>query len=193
MEFAIGEFYKKSSSCFSFYCVAVKSQELCYRSVSYASVDLIVMRSCWCIFWHMQAVISAVQYFVKTMVEKMRLMGAVCVCVCMRTHARMCTCVHVSHLCMHNWNLEPRIYIWLENCWTLFHQKLSVEMMVLSVWPGKQMMKYGLEETCISKTQKSKLKTMLICFSDQEGIVHREFVPRGMTVNADFYCVVLRR
>jgi len=34
---------------------------------------------------------------------------------------------------------------------------------------------------------------MLICFFDQERIVHREFVPPGMTVNADFYCDVLRR
>ena len=34
---------------------------------------------------------------------------------------------------------------------------------------------------------------MLICFSDQEGIVHREFVPPAMTVNADSYCDVLRR
>ena len=34
---------------------------------------------------------------------------------------------------------------------------------------------------------------MLNCFFDQEGIVHREFVPPGMTVNADFYCHVLRR
>ena len=34
---------------------------------------------------------------------------------------------------------------------------------------------------------------MLVCFFDQEGIVHREFVPPGMTVNADFYCDVLRR
>ena len=33
---------------------------------------------------------------------------------------------------------------------------------------------------------------MLICFYDQEGIVHREFVPPGMTVNADFYRDVLR-
>jgi len=41
--------------------------------------------------------------------------------------------------------------------------------------------------------QKSKLKTMLICFFDQGGIVHREFVPPGKTVNADFYCDVLRR
>ena len=28
---------------------------------------------------------------------------------------------------------------------------------------------------------------------DQEGIVHWQFVPPGMTVNADFYCDVLRR
>ena len=41
--------------------------------------------------------------------------------------------------------------------------------------------------------QKSKLKTTLICFFDQEGIVHQEFVPPGMTVNADFYCDDLRR
>ena len=34
---------------------------------------------------------------------------------------------------------------------------------------------------------------MPICFFDQEGIVHQEFVPPGMTVNADFYCDVLRR
>jgi len=40
--------------------------------------------------------------------------------------------------------------------------------------------------------QKSKLKKMLICFFDQEGIIHREFVPPGITVNVDFYCDVLR-
>ena len=34
---------------------------------------------------------------------------------------------------------------------------------------------------------------MLICFFDQEGIVHRGFVSPGMTVNTDFYCDVLRR
>jgi len=44
-----------------------------------------------------------------------------------------------------------------------------------------------------ARMQESKMKTMLICFFDQEGIVHREFVPPGMTVNADFYCGVLRR
>jgi len=34
---------------------------------------------------------------------------------------------------------------------------------------------------------KSKIKSMLICFFDSEGIVHTEFVPQGHTVN-QFYC-----
>ena len=91
----------------------------------------------------------------------MRLMGSVCVCVCVCVRVRVLVRVHawvgmcVSHLCKYNWNLDQRIYICLENCWTLFHQKLSVEMMVLSVWRGKQTMKYGLEQTGISKTQES--------------------------------------
>ena len=41
--------------------------------------------------------------------------------------------------------------------------------------------------------EKSKLKMMLICFFEQEWIIHRNFVPPGMTVNANFYCDVLRR
>ena len=44
-----------------------------------------------------------------------------------------------------------------------------------------------------ARMPKSKLKQILICFFDQEGIVYREFVPPGMSVNADFYYEVLRR
>ena len=50
----------------------------------------------------------------------------------------------------------------------------------------------GHQDPKKARMQKSKLKTMLICFFDQEGIVHREFVTPGMTVIADFYCDVLR-
>jgi len=32
----------------------------------------------------------------------------------------------------------------------------------------------------------------LICFFDQKGIVHKEFVPTGQTVNAAFYVEVLK-
>ena len=40
---------------------------------------------------------------------------------------------------------------------------------------------------------RSNVKTMLICFFDIQGIVHREFVPRGQTVNQEFYLGVLKR
>lgn len=40
---------------------------------------------------------------------------------------------------------------------------------------------------------KSKIKTMLITFFDSRGIIHREFVPLGQTVNAAFYKSVLER
>ena len=34
---------------------------------------------------------------------------------------------------------------------------------------------------------RSNIKSMLICFFDQKGTVHKEFVPPGQTVNAAFY------
>jgi hypothetical protein len=33
---------------------------------------------------------------------------------------------------------------------------------------------------------------MIIAFFDIKGIVHKEFVPTGQTVNSGFYCDVLR-
>lgn len=41
--------------------------------------------------------------------------------------------------------------------------------------------------------QKSRVKTMLIVFLDAEGVIHREFVPEGQKVNAEFYVGVLDR
>ena len=40
---------------------------------------------------------------------------------------------------------------------------------------------------------KSKIKSMLICFFDSQGIVHKEFLPPGQTVNQTFYREVLER
>ena len=39
---------------------------------------------------------------------------------------------------------------------------------------------------------RSNIKSMLICFFDQKGIVHKEFVPPGQTANAAFYVEVLK-
>ena len=43
------------------------------------------------------------------------------------------------------------------------------------------------------KFQRSRIKTMLINFFDFQGLVHKEFVPEGKTVNAEFYKGVMGR
>jgi len=40
---------------------------------------------------------------------------------------------------------------------------------------------------------KSNVKSMIITFFDVKGIVHKEFIPTGQTVNSGFYCDVLRQ
>ena len=35
------------------------------------------------------------------------------------------------------------------------------------------------------KFQRSRIKTMLIIFFDSQGIVHKEFLPEGKTLNAE--------
>lgn len=44
-----------------------------------------------------------------------------------------------------------------------------------------------------AKMSKSKIKSLLIVFFDRRGIVHKEFVPEGRTVNGAFYLEVLKR
>lgn len=41
--------------------------------------------------------------------------------------------------------------------------------------------------------EKSKTKVMLITFFDSTGIIHKEFVPPGQTINKDYYKEVLQR
>ena len=44
-----------------------------------------------------------------------------------------------------------------------------------------------------ARMNKSKIKSMFICFFESQGIVHKEFVPPGQTVNQTFYREVLER
>jgi len=44
-----------------------------------------------------------------------------------------------------------------------------------------------------ARMSRSQIKTILICFLDIRGIVHREFIPQGQTVTAVFYIEVLKR
>ena len=46
------------------------------------------------------------------------------------------------------------------------------------------------KETAISKIASEE---EVICFFDAEGVIHREFVPEGQKVNAEFYVGVLDR
>ena len=44
-----------------------------------------------------------------------------------------------------------------------------------------------------SRLQKSKVKTLLIVFYNNKGIIHKEFVPVRQTIYASFYQAVLNR
>jgi len=44
-----------------------------------------------------------------------------------------------------------------------------------------------------ARMSKSKIKSMLICFFDSQGIVHTEFVPEGQTVHQFYYRKILER
>jgi hypothetical protein len=37
------------------------------------------------------------------------------------------------------------------------------------------------------RSQKSRLKTVLLIFFDWQGVVHKEFVPEGQPANSEFY------
>jgi hypothetical protein len=43
------------------------------------------------------------------------------------------------------------------------------------------------------KFRRSRINTMLIIFIDSQGVVHKEFIPQGKTVNAAFYKGVMNR
>ena len=44
-----------------------------------------------------------------------------------------------------------------------------------------------------ARMSRSRVKTMIIVFFESRGIVHKEFVPSGQTVNHAFYKDVLER
>ena len=54
---------------------------------------------------------------------------------------------------------------------------------------------WHMKSSCLKKARmsRSRVKTMIIVFFDSRGIVHKEFVPSGQTVNNTFYKDVLER
>ena len=74
----------------------------------------------------------------------------------------------------------------------------SDESWVLECDPETKTPKSGLAHCKLSPSQearmsKSKIKSMLICFFDSQGIIHKEFVPPGQIVNQTFYREFLER
>ena len=44
-----------------------------------------------------------------------------------------------------------------------------------------------------ARMSRSNMKVMMVVFFDWQGVIHYEFVPRGQTVNKEFYLAVLKR
>ncbi len=68
---------------------------------------------------------------------------------------------------------------------SIFHQETKFESCQWTVRGGERPMK--------AVKSNSVCKTMLILFHDAYGVIYLEFLPRGETITADFYCDVLRR
>ncbi len=60
-------------------------------------------------------------------------------------------------------------------------------------WQSQQWLSPGSARPKKAKMSKSKVKTKIIVFFDSKGIVHKEFVPPGQTINQQFYLKVLDR
>jgi DNA-directed RNA polymerase subunit H (RpoH/RPB5) len=51
----------------------------------------------------------------------------------------------------------------------------------------------GIPRSKKAPMSKSKVKCMLVCFFDSMGIVHKEWVPAGQTVNQYYYTEILEK
>jgi len=87
----------------------------------------------------------------------------------------------------------------IENDKTFFKHVITGDEMWIFEYDPDTKQQSSEWHTCNSPSQKkarmskSKIKTMLICFFNSQGIVHKEFVPQGQTVNKQYYCEVLER
>ena len=88
-------------------------------------------------------------------------------------------------------------YVWPESA-ILGNNNYSWWVVVLSIRSGDQAAIHGVVFTVVTLSQKirltkSRLKTLLIVFFDSKLLIHREFVPVGTTVNAEYYEGVLKQ
>jgi len=98
---------------------------------------------------------------------------------------RVQVCTELQEAVRHDPNFLSRV-ITGDETW-LYDYDLETKQQPLqwktpsSPWPKK------------ARQVRSNIKSILFIFLDIRGIVHKEFVPPGQTVNGKFYCKVLRR
>ena len=78
-----------------------------------------------------------------------------------------------------------------ENCYRMLW--IFEDIFWATKFQSSQWKSPGLPRPKKARQVRSNIKSMLICFFDQNGTVHKEFVPPGQTVNAAFYIEVLKR
>jgi hypothetical protein len=97
---------------------------------------------------------------------------------------RVQVCTELQQAVRHDPNFLSRVITgdesWVYNYDPETKQQSSQWKTPSSPWPKK------------ARQVRSNIKTLLMIFFDIRGIVHKEFVPPGQTVNGKFYCEVLR-
>ena len=53
-------------------------------------------------------------------------------------------------------------------------------------WQSMLWVEEGSERPTKARMSKSRIKSMIICFFDIEGLIHKEFIPAGQNVNSVF-------
>ena len=98
---------------------------------------------------------------------------------------RVARCLENLELVRSNPHFLDRIVSGDETWVSVFHQETKFESCQwLTKGSGRPMKAVKSNSVC---------KTMLILFHDSYGVIHLEFLPRGETVDANFYCEVLKR
>ena len=66
----------------------------------------------------------------------------------------------------------------------------TIQALNVNLLHGSEKPRYGWKKL---RFQKSRVKTMLVIFFDWQGVIHKEFVPEGETINTLYYKGLMER
>jgi len=92
-------------------------------------------------------------------------------------------CSAVLHGCLELNSSRKALFTWSSNSYINLKSSL---LQSLYLYLGPTLLAEG-------RRSKLKIKSMLICFLDSQGVVHKKFVPLGQTVNKQYYREFLER